>query len=465
MAAALWPEVARAEEPVAAGEPRLMSETAEVTTVIDAFDRDDPIDVNLSLGFEQQWKRANIRRETSLAQPGLSTGGFTARTENVARYSENTSLLHLGAEIGIFRDLALSFRLPLTLANSRELGDLDGSSRNPSRLQDTNGQQLFSVPFKSPTRSGVDYVAAGLSYAIMNQQRDWTKPTWVVGVEGRLPLGTPLHACADSGPAKNCPDPANAALGRDAGISRGMTGLLVHTVFSRRFGYVEPYSGFLFQAEFPHDGSDFGATSNFDGSLVNHPPLIGKFYLGTEFIPWEHRERFQRVVFDVRASGAYHSPGREYSELFDALGTSQASSLRNPNPAAYHEVNGSSVADPAAQKVYFTGITDQQAFGSFGASGGVTYQAGEYVKFNAGLGLVWHQSHAITAADSCNPDFTGNAGAAGPCHGLANGGSGPQPITGIPNPNHRAVIDLPGHRFSVDDTTIVNLWLSGIVMF
>ena len=55
--------------------------------------------------------------------------------------------------------------------------------------------------------------------------------------------------------------------------------------------------------------------------------------------------------------------------------------------------------------------------------------------------------------------------AAGPCHGAVNGGVGPQPITGIPNPNHRDVIDLPGRRFSVDNTTIVNLWINGVVMF
>jgi len=43
----------------------------------------------------------------------------------------------------------------------------------------------------------------------------------------------------------------------------------------------------------------------------------------------------------------------------------------------------------------------------------------------------------------------------------AGGGS----ATGIPNPNHRPVIDLPGRRFSADDTTLVDLWLSGVVMF
>ena len=70
------------------------------------------------------------------------------------------------------------------------------------------------------------------------------------------------------------------------------------------------------------------------------------------------RERF---ALDFKVNAAYHSPGREYSELFDALGTSRARSLRDPN--------------------------------------------------------------------------------------------------------HRPVIDLPGRRFSVDDTTIVDLRLSAVAMF
>ena len=463
-------QAAHADEPISANEPRMMSETGEITSVVDAFDKDDPFDVHLSLGFRQSWKHSNIRRETSLFQPGLSTGGFVARTENVASYSQSTSTLDIGADIGIFRDLAVTFRLPLILSDSRQLDDLDGASKNPQRLADPTGNgQLFSVPFKSPSRSGVDFFSVGLDYAILNQQRDHTKPTWVVGVEGRFAVGSRLHACNDASPGGvKCPDPAHPGVDRDPGISRGMNGIAAMTVFSRRYGYVEPYSGFRFLAEFPQGNSDFGATNDLKGSLVNHPPLQGTFLMGLEVIPWEHREQFQRIVADLRFQGTYVSPGREYSELFDALGSSQSSSLRSPNPGGYHldPVGGvKSVADPQAQQVFFNGITDQQAYGSFSASGEVTYQAGEYVKFAAGLGLTYNQSHLITSADSCNPDFKNDASTSGPCHLAVTGGATSQPVTGIPNPNHRDAIDLPGHRFSADDTTIVDLWVRGVVMF
>jgi hypothetical protein len=473
---------ARADEPIAAGEPRVMRETGEITTVIDAFDDDDPFDANLVLGFRQSWKHASIRRETALSQPGLSTGGFVAQTENVASYTQSTSTLDLGADIGLFRDLALSVRLPLILSDARELTDLDGSSNVQStRLADpVNGQQLFAVPFKSPARSGFDWFSVALNYAIMNQQRDETAPTWVIGAEGRFAIGARLHACNDAGvqiggQTVRCPDPEHPGVDRDPGISRGMNAVVAHTVFSRRYGHVEPYSGFRFLAEFPQSNSDFGSASGLQGSLVNHPPLQGTFFLGLEIVPWERREQFQRLLADLRVKGTYVSPGREYTELFDALGSSQAPSLRTPNPGAWHtnpnvasDPSHPSVADPSAQPVFFTGITDQQAYGSFTASGEVTWQAGEYIKFAGGVALTYQQSHLITSADACNPDFRGDLTAAGPCRSVGNDpASGRQAMsaTGIPNPNHRAVIDLPGRRFAADDTTIVDLWLRGIVMF
>src|SRR5262249_21935825 len=156
---------------------------------------------------------------------------------------------------------------------------------------------------------------------------------------------------------------------RDPGISRGMNTLIANTIFSRRYGYIEPYTGFRMLADLPQSNSDYGASNDLKGSLQNRPPLIGTFTVGMEVFPWENREEFKRLVLDFKVRGSYHSPGRDYSELFDALGSSSASSLRAPNPSAYKAgPDGfTSVADPAAAKVYFTGITDQQAFGSFGA--------------------------------------------------------------------------------------------------
>jgi hypothetical protein len=457
---------AYADEPVAASEPRLLDETAEVTSVVDAFDRDNPFDLHITVGFTQTWKRADIHRETELNQPGLSTGGFVANTENIARYSQDVSILDVGADIGLFRDLALVFRLPIILSDARSLGDLDGSTKNPQRLQDPTGSPLFQVPFQSPTRSGIDYFSVGLDWAITNQQRDWTKPTWAIGVEGRFGVGDPLHACnATGGGTPSCPNPANLSdtTSRSPGVSRAMYGLVAKTVISRRYGYVEPYTGFDALFEFPRSDSDFGSAvnpSDIKGALVSTPPIVGTFTLGMELIPWERREAFQRLVFDFRVQGIYSSPGRDYTELFDALGSSLAPTLRAPNPSAYVSNGmGGSVADTTQPPVYFTGITDQAAFGAFSAHANMTWQAGEYVKFALGGGVRFNESHVITAADPCNPNVTPTSGTAGPCQTTSG------ELTGIPNPNYHAVIDTPGRRFSVDNTVIGQFNVSATIMF
>jgi hypothetical protein len=383
------------------------------------------------------------------------------------------STLLVGADVGIYHDLALILRAPIILNWSQNLGDLDGSAAvSQERLKDPSGGQLFSVPFSSPNRSGVDYVSAGLDWDIFNQERDETKPTWLVGIEGRIPVGTPLHACnATSGySGVECPDPFTGQ-NRDPGISRGMYSVGARTFWSRRFGYVEPFSGFSFRADIPSSasGNDF-SNYNPQNNLERMPPLLGSFTLGMEVVPWEHREQYQRVSADFMFTGTYHSPGRDYSELFDALGSSYANSLHdNPNPASY-TLNPAypgpgqpqSIADKNSEQIYFTGITEQQAFGSFQVSASATYQAGEYIKFVAGGAFGYVQSHLITAADTCNPTST-SPDTAGPC--TTKGPGGQTTVNGVPNPDHRDVIDMPGHRFSVDDTTIVNLWIMGVVMF
>ena len=65
-----------------------------------------------------------------------------------------------------------------------------------------------------------------------------------------------------------------------------------------------------------------------------------------------------------------------------------------------------SVADTNTENVYFTGITEEQAYGSFTLSASATWQAGEYIKFTAGSAFTYAQSHLVTAADTCTPGNT-----------------------------------------------------------
>ncbi|MBI5533010.1 MAG: hypothetical protein HY898_09860 [Deltaproteobacteria bacterium] len=463
-----------------------------MTQVVDAFDGDDPFDIHITLGYQHTWHNANIRRETSIGQPGLTTGGYKADTMNVAAFSETTSRLNTRIDAGIYKDIGLYLRLPIILSNSRELKGLSGSENVQGVvLAGAPGEQLFTLPFSSPNRSGIDYFAVGIDANVFNQYRDRTKPTWLVGIEGRFNVSEPMHAC-NSKPAAGqvqCADPSdvnrngmagdyssagyqlegNSAGNRKPGVSRGVTGLEFHTLLSHRIKYIEPYGGFRAIFEFPTGSSDFGQT-NLQGSLVNHPPLEGWVIIGLQVIPWENREAFQRVTFDGRIQGAYRSEGRDYSPLFDALGSSSALSIRRPNYSDYRYSGdpayaGKSVVDPTSQKVYFTGITDVQQHGKFGAFGSVTWQAGEYIKFQLGMGYTYIQSHFITMDQPCNPDFKNDPGRSGPCHSASQTSTAVGTATGIPNPNYRPQINHVGSRFKVDDSTMIDLWVNGVVMF
>lgn len=491
-ALSLAPRLASAE-PVRGKELRVLSEPGEVTNVIDAFDDDDPFDLHFTLGYQYTSKSARVLRESYIndtANPGLSTGGFVADTMNVARYKETTSRLNTRVDVGIYKDIAFFLRMPIVLSNDRQLDDLDGSIRQQDViLQGAPGERLFTLPFKSPQRSGIEYLALGLDLGIMNQWRDPSKPTWIVGFESRFSVSEPMRACTENPAAgqRRCAYPAD--IDRDGrsggfetpgagsleghgfqgerkpGISRGTTTLVGHTLLSKRIKYVEPYGGFRALVELPNSGSDY-SMSDTRGSLVNHPPVEGQIILGMQVIPYENREEFQRVTFDFRLQGAYRSEGRDYSELFDALGSSAAPSLRYPIYAGYHQQDGASVVNPASQKVYFTGLSNVQAHGSISLSSSITWQAAEYIKFQLGLGYTHVQGHLITADQPCNPSFANDPGAAGPCKMSEQAGNRTRTtVTGLPNPNFRQSIDTTGRRFKVDDVNLWDGWLNAVVMF
>jgi hypothetical protein len=484
--------VARADEPPRPSEPRLLSEPGEITDVVDAFDVGDLFDLHLTLGYQYSWKTSHIRRETSIGDaqnPSLTTGGFVASNMNVASYQENTSRLNTRVDIGVYHDIGLYLRMPVILSNDRQLKDLDGSAGQQGVVlagAPADNGPLFALPFRAPQRSGIEYLAIGLDFGLMNQFRDPSKPTWMAGFEVRLSVSEPLHPCNAnaSSPLKTCAyvsdvnrngtsgdspgvDEGNFPSGErqgGPGVSRGTTGLELHSFISKRIKYVEPYAGFRTLFEFPSSKSEFG---NIDvlGSIVNHPPVQGWVFAGLQVIPWEHREQFQRVTLDGRFGASYRSEGRDYSELFDALGSSGAASLRRPNFALFRaDPNNptASVVNPASQRVYFAGLTDVSPYFTIQASIQVTWQAGEYIKFTAGGSYAREQSHVITNDQQCDPAFVSDITQSGPCRVETSGGVSQ---TGIPNPNYRPAIDSVGRRFRTDDTNLWDAWLMGIVMF
>ncbi len=454
----LLPLTAQAQEETEDGRPEMMREPTSYVDVIDAFDDEDLFDINITAGYLRTWELGRIERQG--ADP-MGDGRNSQHWDGVANYERGINQLMLGLDVGIFRDLAVYARLPLILSDDRSLRAVSGF--DPSTLDTPSDGALFSLDggFNSPTRSGVDYLAVGLAWSILNQNRDATLPTWMVMIEGRFNLGDPMRACSGGGGALNCnyriapsspdvPDPAPPA-NQSAGVGRGMNALRIETRSSWRYEVIEPYAGLAFQIEWPgYSATNFIPQGDLQGYINELPPIVGRFTVGMAIIPFEDREHFQRFSIDLRLNGDYVSEGHDYSPLFDALGSS-------PNPhLSTRSRSCSGPGCPPGGTIPFYGLTDTQSHGRFGGQLTLEMVAARYIRFSVLAGFMYSPPYVITQADACNPNVSPTGGD-DPRRGSCD--------SGIINPHHRPAIDLPGVRFRMAEQWQVDLGVNVTATF
>lgn len=445
---------------------RLMRQPNSYVDVIDAFDDEDPFDLNISAEFHRSFTQGTIERE-AFGAFSPATGRDSREFMEIADYEHLRNELEIRLDIGLFRDFAVYARLPIVLSDTQKL--LTPSGTNPDGTpisRDAINANLtlnepgagdvpiFSVPFVSPERSGLDYLAVGLAIGIFNQNRTRELPTWILLAEGQFGIGDTMQACNPAiatGPG-SCSDV-------NEGVSRGTHGLKLETRLSRRYRYAEPYSGLSMQIEWPGTASNrFLPSGDLSGFMNTRPPILGEFTAGMAIVPWEHRGRWQRFTVDFRFHAQYISEGREYSPLFDALGSSQSGYFTQSNCEGIPR-NGTDCNDAAMgglRLVEFTGLTDVEAHGNVGGRIAIEMQAAQYVRFAFGVDVSHTTSHLLTFADACNPNVDPQ-GADDPRAGRCRGG--------IINPHHRIAVDLPGNRFRLDGATTLDIFASATAQF
>ncbi|MBI5485875.1 MAG: hypothetical protein HY905_00940 [Deltaproteobacteria bacterium] len=431
---------------------------SEVVDVIDAFDGDDPFDLSLSVAYDYSLRRAKITRECrnpTLCNVGgvRDDGAYSQFVDfiDIARYTQTVHTLDLLLVLGLYHDLQFYTRWPLILSDNRSLDYEAGT--NHAFVDNILGG-IFTLPFESPERSGIDYFTVGLSWAPFNQERDPTEPNWVLNVEGRFGIGELLQAASaeDGG----------------GGESRGLTEIRLGMALSRRFQYIEPFGGLFALVGIPKNDTYHHFDNPVDGQINTMPPVEGTLMFGMDIIPWENLERFQKLWIGLEISGTFHSEGRTFSELFDALGSSDDCRLTY----SHHNADGSdspcydsvSLSDPrtvfinAWDTAYgrdalyrWSGMTDIENYATFMGRLTVGIQAAKYVKFVVGVGFAHDQEHYITFTDECNSE------AGGTCGGT--------PGSGQYNPMTREAIDAPGNRFRVQETTVFDVSAAVTAMF
>ncbi len=490
------------------------TQAAEITDVVDAFDTrfdhkkgetvEDPFDFHIEPRFKRTLKRAKITREAPCDPSGGDTGRF-ARLLGSDRCSEPSVLVNkelrgtrtinqmdIVGQIGLYKDLEIHFELPIVFSDVRELAfagnggdptsdevDQTNSSVDPSNsriIEDIqrNGRDFTTFRLmdvagghEGPTRAGFGDMTLGIAWNPFNDFRDDTKATLKLGFDYKIPTG-------------EVQKPGNE------GVGRGVHELEWSIASSKRFKYAEPYFSVAYTLPIAAEASLFDNKG--PGQTLESPGQRAEIIFGSEFVPYEDLVKENKFAIDVGLKFGYTAEGRDYSLLSDGLGSSPCNG-KTPAEifAAVDAVNAGgltgteleSAAQTAACKwiieqpgnadagspeftptdasaantqFFHNGLTDYEAYATFGAYLGLYLQATRFVQFRTKLELDHQQAHFLTAARTGKDSDDANDTVRFDDEDERN-------------PYYNPTLDAVGNRFRVEETTIFTWSLAMALQF
>lgn len=407
---------------LADGRAELLERPTEYTDVADGL-VGHGIDVRLALSYASYVETGSLTRER-LSSQGRTQRVALAEAESAQKY------MWMLAEVGVYRDLMAFVRVPFLLQDRRALVALSDAAEDSAGLGIGDG----SAGLISPVRYGVPLVNVGAAYGPLNQFRNPGWPTVVLRLSTQWATGKAMKPCLRSADCSRV-------------ASRGTWAMEAETRFSYRYRYLEPYAGFAWGREFVAAAGErnYRPAGRLTGDLYSDPPAYLRWTAGLAVIPWEARHRFQRLTVDTRLSAQWVSRGRQYSPLFDVLGSSGDRRLSTVQAGLWGD--GSGAAAP------FTGMTTVDGHALLSGELSLRIQAARYVRFQLALGLTFQTPHAITGASPCS------SGAVDVVEGAVMCTSGRE------NPSFRALIDSPGQRFFLSEIVGVGTTLSAAAEF
>ena len=376
-------------------------------------------DIQVSVAWQHEQSSASIRRE--LVEP---TGVLLI---NDVRYRQTRDSLLLRGEVGLVRDLSFFVGLSLVIADDRRLafdkpgecaaaacpetllrdGILPGDPNTSWGIDAEKGGR-FQAPstevFRGPTRSGLEYLALGLRWAAMNQTRDLTKPTWVLGLESRFSVAQDQRF-----------DPADPSANRGVGV--GYHQLILSSVFSRRFGAFEPSMGGWFMQPLLTSASVY---RNHGSGRYGTAQRRAGGDIGMEATVWQDVARRARIALELDGHIEYRLEGLAQSELWEPLSGDPRCATDATRCRPGIDVDGAGA----------TGVVRSPAYGLFGGDAGFSSHIGRHARLRGLFGLRWHQGRFLTDGQSGN-----------------------------------AVYDVPGRRFRVEDQIAWLVFLNGTASF
>lgn len=415
------------------------SQAAEITRVASSFEPNDPFGMFIDVAFEHTRQRGKIVRESY-------QGGDSIDVTEL-RYQMLDTRLQMDLHLGLYKDLEFHFGLPIVFQQERSWNFAMGTGNDNSTIINnclkangdlvspatamgssracTTQQPMFAFDGSKGAnsyRSGLGDLTFGLAWAILNQKKDDSAPTWVVSLDYTAPIVEAINP--------STPTLSNA---------QGPLGDKVHkykfsTAISKRIAFAEPY----FQLHYTLPWLGPGYYSNCDNPSADRmgkpencntegwnrestgmrPAHVGGFVFGAEFNAFEAASRHQKLALDFRAMVTYVSEGRTYNEMSDLLG-----------------------------KLLYTGDYFQLN-GQFGIVG----HAAEFVHLKGYVQLGYTTEHTLTS-ENIGKDLDGN--------GTVDITANPKEIS--PLFDYR--VDRVGRRFRIQEATTLRVFVQASFNF
>jgi len=346
--------------------------------------------------------------------------------------------------VGVFRDTFVTAALPIVIQQARELRFVDTDRSGSTAVadgilpmqgfdaSDPNTPTAADLAFRGPNRHGLDQVYLGLGTAFMNQLKDDTKPTWKLGADIRLAVGTVMKF-----------DPMAPEANR--GVSRGVNELELWTTFARKLGWAEPWIELSWLVPLT-DKSDSLFTDPGFGATNVQSSMQATVASGLEIYALDNRAEETRISIDIGSWFRAHFEGREYTEMWEVFALAGDSRRGGPLILDSNPLNGGG-NDPLSHP----GITNIENYLEMTSRFALRAQIGPHVRFAVVGDLIWKTDHAISFADAGVDRNDDND--------LVN------PGTDEVNPLHANTIDLVGHRYRSVDGFDVVIGVSGQVLF
>jgi hypothetical protein len=437
---------------------------ADLTDLASSFEEKHVFDFRFRFRYDHMEKRAQVKRELE----GLSPDQEAIALFKDLVYQQQRDTLTLRAEMGLYQDFMLHVELPIIYSEqatyafdtSAGAGCTYPPTTDPTCVNAVNSSTIADgiVPpggfdatrngaplppggdlFRGVSRgahggSGADAFDTfnlGLTWAPVNQRRDDTKPTWILGAEAQFSIG-------------NIKQLDRAHPDANHGVSDGVHRLLFRTAVSKRIGRVDPYVEFWYLLPIPREGSlfrDYGPAQK-----TKNPQQQGGTKFGFETIAYERPDKGYKVAVDLRGRIEGHFAGRGYSEIWELLASAPALQC----DTAYNRACDPTVAmKNPYQGQPFTGITTIENYATLGADVAVTAQVTRYAHLRLGFDYTHDQSHLITGDDIGTP----------------NNPTGRVIAPDEFNPAYRPIVDAIGRRYRIDNVNQYNVYLWGQVMF